>query len=218
MAQQKKAVLFDMDGVLLDSEKLHMEAAKRVLKPYGIEIPENLRLEFMGLSEREYWERLKEKFQSLPSPEILAQKKNRAFWKVIREKDYSAFPGAREILKWLKAQKILLAVVSSTPTPQVKYILRKIGLFPFFDLLVGGEKIKEGKPSPEIYLYTARKLNLSPSDCIVIEDSKNGITAGLRAGMSVIAMRPPPNAKGIVPKEVYEFDELREILKPLIES
>lgn len=216
MKMRKRAVLFDMDGVLLDSERLHMDAARKVLRPFKVEIPEHLRLEFMGLSESEYWERLREKFPQLPLPEVLAKKKNKAFWDVIKTRKYSAFWGAEEILKWLKTYGTRLAVVSSTPTSQTEYILKRISLFDFFDLVIGGDLIEKGKPSPEIYHYTAETLGLKPNECIVIEDSKNGITAGMRAGMSVIAMRPTKNAKGIAQIEVFDFEALRRALEKLL--
>ena len=213
---KRRGVLFDMDGVLLDSEKLHMEAARRVLEPYGFEIPEHLRLEFMGLSELEYWQRVKEVFQKLPSPETLAKEKNREFWNVMRVVKYSPFPGVIELLTWLQSMEVNLAVVSSTPTPQVRYMLQRMDLEKYFHIVVGGDKVSKGKPAPDIYLYAAERLGLKGSECVVIEDSKNGILSGLNAGMLVIALNPPPNARGLAPIEVSDYNQLKLKLKEFL--
>ena len=213
-----KAVLFDMDGVLLDSETLHMEAAREVLSPYGVEIPEDMREEFMGLSELEYWVRVRENFPELPSPEVLSEKKHDAFWEVIKRSRLTPFEGARETISWLKELGLKLAVVSSTPRKQVEYMLRKLNLRSFFDVVVGGDEVNEGKPSPQSYLLAARRLSVKPAECIVVEDSKNGILAGKRASMYVVAFRPPKKARGLAEVEVFDFESLREVISKILEG
>jgi HAD superfamily hydrolase (TIGR01509 family) len=214
----KKAVLFDMDGVLLDSETLHMEAAREVLSPYGVEIPEDMREEFMGLSELEYWVRVRENFPKLPPPEALSEKKHDAFWEVIKRSRLTPFEGARETLSWLKGLGLKLAVVSSTPRKQVEYMLEKLGLRDLFDVVVGGDEVSEGKPSPQSYLLAAQRLGVRPIECIVIEDSKNGIVAGTRASMYVVAFRPPKKARGLAEVEVFDFKALKDVLYRIFEG
>lgn len=207
-----------MDGVLLDSERLHMQAAEIVLRPYGVQIDENMRLEFMGLSELAYWRKVKEKYPELPSPEELSEKKNSLFWEIIKREQLVAFQGSKGLLYWLRGKKVKLGLVSSTPSEQAEFILKKTSLLPFFDLVVGGDMVKEGKPSPQIYLLASRKLGLMPEECIVVEDSKNGILAGLKGGMEVIAMRPSVNARDMARVEVFDFASLRKVLKNLLGS
>jgi beta-phosphoglucomutase family hydrolase len=183
-----KAIIFDMDGVLIDSEPIHLKATNRILKKFGVELKGEENLAYQGMNELDYWKELVKKF-SLPSePEKLAAEKNFEMWKILKSSKLKLFPHVKRFLKRMKNLGLKLAVASSSPRNQINFMLEKTGILDFFDVIISGDSLKRGKPHPDIFLITAEKLGLEPEECVVIEDSRNGIMAGKSAGMIVIAM------------------------------
>ncbi len=184
--------IFDLDGVLLDSEPLHVEATNQVLQRFGhkLTVEENAR--FMGLADREYWEALLEHFGLKGvDPVPLAREKARVYTALIQERPLQPFPGVRETLEGLARAGWRMAVASSSRREDIEIILRRLGIRVFFQAVVSGEEVPRSKPDPAIFLEAARRLNCDPGACVVVEDSLNGIQAALRAGMRVVAFNPP---------------------------
>jgi len=210
-------VIFDMDGVLIDSYNAHFISWKRMLERHGLSITEEQFSSTFGQTNKDILSKL---FPSLKPEQydILAREKEEIFREIIKE-DFPEMDGASELIEAIHHSGGLLGIGSSGPLENIKTVLKMLPVGRYFKAIVSGSDIKHGKPHPEVFLKTAERLGLSPSRCIVIEDAPSGIKAGKAAGCAVVGL------VGTVPKEkLSEADlvvnSLRElspdILKKLI--
>ena len=185
-----KAVLFDMDGVIIDSE---MEYLKHLYK-FALEKNPNVKIEELygtvGTIKRDCWLVVEKAVNSGQTWEELHAEYLPRWRDIFDTMDYKAIfrPEVLDVMAQLKEMGLRLAVASSTNIEQVKKILDMNHVSEYLELMVSGSTFKRSKPDPEIYLYTAEKMGLAPEECLVIEDSTVGITAGHRAGMPVVAL------------------------------
>ncbi len=189
-----KGVIFDMDGVIVNSEKLHVKFECAILKTLGIDFPEKGFPEYAGLAMDKFWLALKERYNlSQPVEELLAydtQLRARLF----REQDHFDSPsGVVSLIKSLKRAGIPLALASSSHTLVIDAILDKMGFRRYFDVVVSGFELKNGKPAPDIFLYAADLLGTPHADTLVIEDTANGVLAAKNAGMKCLGYQNPTN-------------------------
>src|SRR3990170_8594392 len=182
-----KAVIFDMDGVMIDSEPLWEKAERILLARRGIDYNPTYRDKIVGLNQKDSGRLLKETF-NLPETieELLAERINLIVR--IYEEELELIPSLKTILKELKKSGFLLALASSSPLRVINLVLNRFSLNQFFSVVVSGESVEFGKPHPDIYLSTARKLGVEPRECVVIEDSINGVKSAKSAGMLCIAI------------------------------
>ena len=180
-----KAVIFDMDGTLIDSERIAIIAWNRSAKRFGFEIPLEMLHGFIGMTRDACMGTLIEHVGS----ERIA---NEMFedHKVIEDELYSTMldlkPGAREVVENLHARGLKLAVATSTRTIQAHEKFDRFGLTPYFDVFTCGDELNRSKPEPDIFLLAASRLGVDPVSCVVVEDSFNGVRAGHAAGMHTI--------------------------------
>ena len=181
------AVIFDMDGVIVNSEPLHERAFLDVVAELGYGHDFGLRFaDYVGRSDHELWVDFIAKHRPPQSlAELLARKRQRMIEVIRRTKP--VFPGLPELVAKL-AQRYRLAVASGSERTVIDAVLELDDLRQFFPVVVSASDVPRGKPAPDIFLRVARLLGVRPADCWVIEDSKPGVTAGLAAGMSVIAI------------------------------
>lgn len=188
------AVVFDMDGVLIDSEYVYRDEIGRFFSANGIDLSVDTLNAQVGASHKDYlaflekwWER--GKGEKVPGPELA--RKVDAFNRAEGPLDYAAIlnPGVPETLSELKEQGYRLALASSSLIGNIRHVLDVCGLTDAFELIVSGGDFHESKPNPEIYLHTVAELGLEPEQCAAVEDSIPGITAARRAGLTVIAKR-----------------------------
>lgn len=187
-----KAVIFDMDGVIIDSEGKYLE----YMYEFAREKRPGIRIEELygtvGTTKRDCWEAMEKAIGTGESwEELREQYHKRNVWEqIFREVDYRAIfrPAVLAVMDELRQMGLRLAVASSTGIEQVERILAMNHVKERLELMVSGGMFRRSKPDPEIYLYTAEKLGVKPEECLVIEDSTVGITAGHRAGMKVAAL------------------------------
>lgn len=187
---QNKIVIFDMDGVLIDSEPAYMEMNKKLFGELGIKMNEANYHELVGMSSFNMWTMLKEDFNlSREVNELMKLEKNRMY--DILNSDIIAGPvkGITELLNSLNEKKYNLCVASSSPKDNIDLVLSKLKLDKYFDYVVSGEDVDKGKPAPDIFLNAAKQFNASPEKCFVIEDSVNGMKAAINAGMKCIGFK-----------------------------
>jgi beta-phosphoglucomutase len=179
--------IFDMDGVIVDSNPYHRISLKQFCEKYGHYLSdEDLLTKIYGRTNKEW---ITNVFGVLP-PEQLHQyaEEKEALYRQLHEKDMVPLSGLRQFLILLDEQKFPKAIGTSAPMTNVEFILRKTGLIGFFDIILKDTDISNGKPHPEIYLKAAERLGLAPDHCIVLEDSLSGIAAGQAAGCKVIGV------------------------------
>jgi len=202
-------VILDMDGVILDSEPIHLEATNRVLKKYGAELSYRENLSLQGTAEIPYWKILMERFGFSEDVKKLIEEKEKHMFEILSRKELVPNEGLIEFLVALRKRGIPIGLASSSQLNQINFILRKLGLREFFSAITSGEEVPEGKPDPQIYLETARRLGVPPERCVAIEDSRNGLISAKRAGMKVIAYR---NDFGLdVDMKINSFLELKDL-------
>lgn len=191
-----QAVIFDFDGVLLDSEPLHYQACSYVFKQLGLVISYTEYVDkYLGLSDKEMFPKLfsANNFHcSLDKINALIEEKTKQYQEIIKECDNLPMIDSVERYIDYISQKIpKLAICSGSMRNEIMAVLTKFKqgeLQTYFDTIVTSEDIQQGKPSPEGYLLTAKRLNVSPRQCVVIEDTPHGVEAAKAAGMYVIAL------------------------------
>lgn len=183
-----KAAIFDMDGLLIDSEPLWREAERAVFQTVGLELTDRMCEETMGFRLDEviaYWQRQhpwNDKSLEQIHDEIVD------LMKTLIDTRGVALDGAYDLLEGLQADGLGLALASSSPRILIEVVVEKLGLDPYFAVIRSAESERQGKPDPAVYLSTARLLDTAPSECVVFEDSVAGVRAAKAAGMTVIAV------------------------------
>jgi HAD superfamily hydrolase (TIGR01509 family) len=182
-----KAVLFDQDGVILDSEDMHYKAERTVFERNGIIFPEEEHKKFQGRNIRDIINVAIKGQNVKKTPEELVKEK-RVLWQEVARQELNVFPGFYELIALLKTRyKVALTTSAGRITRNFveSIIPEQKGIF---DVEVTGDEVKNTKPDPEPYLLTASRLKLKPEECLVIEDAPNGIISAKKAGMKVIAI------------------------------
>jgi HAD superfamily hydrolase (TIGR01509 family) len=184
-----KAIIFDMDGVILDTEIIESRSFASLLTEYQVEPRPNqngLLHEIGGGGT--YFEDFKAKYSLSDSVEIIRDKKRDYFKKIIEEEGLVPFSGFIELLDLLKKEKLTIALASNRNESFIHLILDALKVKHYFDTIVGPSDTRKHKPSPDIYLHTAKEINVKPEDCVVLEDTETGINSAKAAGMKVIAI------------------------------
>jgi len=183
-----RAVVFDMDGVLTDSEPLINAAAVAMFREQGLTVQPEDFLPFVGTGENRYLGGVAEK-HGFPLDLEASKRRTYQIYLGLVPTQLRAFPGAVELVRHCQRHGLKVAVASSADLIKIEANLRQIGLPPAtWDAIVCAEDVEHKKPAPDIFWAAARKLGLAPSDCVVIEDAVNGIQAAKAAGMRCIAV------------------------------
>lgn len=206
-----RAVIFDMDGVLVDSEPAHHEVESILFRELGIRLRPGERDAFTGMSGTKMWEHLKETHGLAPSVQELLDRDNR-----FRLSYFVSLPrltpieGSRELLEKLHG-RVRLALASSSSPEIINAVIDRLGIRDFFEAVVSGQSVRRGKPDPDIFLRTASLLGVGPSACMVIEDSANGAKAAAAAGMACVGFRSPNSRGQDLSGADWVVDDLRVI-------
>ncbi|WBL44230.1 hexitol phosphatase HxpB [Algoriphagus halophytocola] len=183
----KKAVIFDMDGVIIDTEKIWKKAEKEVFSALGVKVTnENSKVtEAMTTPEvaHHWFAQFPWKGKSLQEAEQLVIQRVSA----LIETEECLIDGVKRFLEGLRSQNYKIGLATNSPQEIIPTVLRRLEITHLFDVVSSAEMEEKGKPHPAVYLSTARKLNVSPKDCLVIEDSYSGMMAAKNAGMEVAA-------------------------------
>ncbi|KFF03917.1 HAD family hydrolase [Chryseobacterium luteum] len=187
-----KAVLFDMDGVIVDTEPLHRKAYFATFEELEIAVSEDLYTSFTGASTKRVCETLIQKYGLSQTHEAIAGIK-RAYFKDYfdNDEDFDLIPGVRELIKHYHENGIRLILASSATMTTINMVFEKFGLEQYFSGKISGAALKESKPHPEVFLLAAEMANEPVENCMVIEDSTNGILAAHRAKIFCAAYRSP---------------------------
>lgn len=183
-----QAVIFDMDGVLVDSEPFHVQNEKLMFSKLGLDISDEEHARYMGTATDVMWEQIiRERNLSLDVSETTAQTIQQEIPYFQSLDKIEPMPGLVNLLEKLQESGIPMAVASSSDKAIIDIILEKSGLRKYFQYAVSSSEIGKSKPEPDVFLHAAKLLGLAPENCLVFEDSKNGIKAAKAAGMVCIA-------------------------------
>ena len=200
MLKNIEAVLFDLDGTLVDSMWIWRDIDIEYLGRFGIELPENLQSCIEGMSFSETAVYMKERFQIPDSVETMKEHWNQMTWQKYTQ-EVPLKEGAMEFLEHCRNNHIKLGIATSNSKELVTATLQALGISDYFDSVVTGCEVNKGKPAPDVYLMAAEKCMVSPDKCLVFEDIIPGIMAGKAAGMRVCAVADAYSAKQQAEKE-----------------
>ena len=210
-----EAVVFDLDGVLLDTEEIWDEARRQIADERGGRWREDAQRAMMGMSSPE-WSRYMHEEVGVPDPpeQITAEVVRRL--EELYRKRLPLIPGALDAVRRLAAHRPL-AIASSSNRPLIDLFLELTGTAGLFRATVSSEEVERGKPAPDVYLEAARRLEVDPTRCAAIEDSENGIRSAAAAGMKVIAIPnsvfpPSDEALSLAAVVVASLEELQPAL------
>jgi len=218
MGKALEAVIFDMDGVIIDSEPLHFQVDLDVLHGLNVKLVQHDLEPYVGMTNPEMWKLLKERHGLAESIEELIEIQLGQKLATLKTSDYEPIDGIPELLAALGEAEIKLALASSSPVRFIDAVLDKFGIAPRFMHRISGEEMEHGKPAPDIFLKAAELLNVSPAGCVVIEDSRNGVAAAKAAGMSCIGYRNVNSGEQDLSKADIVVDSIRAITSELLEQ
>ncbi len=199
MPQLFRAVIFDLDGVLADSEPWWNEIDAKLLSEYGVAYRGEYHHNVLGISYQLAVEFYKNAFNLSAPVEELMRRRGEIAAEFFADR-VGLFPSAKATLEQLRATGVRLAVATSSVSASARPFLNRHGLTAFFEVIITGDEIQRGKPDPDIYLRAAEKLNIPADDCLVIEDALFGVAAAKAAKMRVAAI---PDRRFVDP-DAYE--------------
>jgi beta-phosphoglucomutase family hydrolase len=186
-----EAVIFDMDGVLIDSEPFHLVVNEKIFANLGINLSEDEYHSFIGTTHKDMWSTIKKRYNLPQSVPELVNMQVSGNINYIKNEEIEAIEGVSDLLSEITRENIKIGIASSSPTEVIQLVINKLNISNYFSAIVGGEEIKNGKPSPEIFLKAAKLLKAESNNCLVIEDSKNGVAAAKAAGMKCVGFKNP---------------------------
>jgi len=203
-----KTVIFDMDGVLIDSIKVHYLAWKKLFESYGIFTRDEF-TPIIGVSTQHTAEILKSKYNASEDVDFLINEKDRIYLSLTEE--MKLYPQIPQILEYLKKKNITLVVATSEHTDMAKKLLTRLSIKHFFANIVGRDQVIKQKPAPDLFLKAAEVSNSLSLECIVIEDSVSGVKAGKNAGMKVICVTTTTKPELLRDADIVTDDLLRTL-------
>lgn len=185
-----KAVIFDMDGVLVDSEPIHFAVTRQILARAGVVMTEEMAREFVGRSVRDFLQEAARRWGLLGTQADYEAEYDAAFLQAVAH-PLAPRNGARWLIDEVRRRGCRVGLASTSKRAWIRAILRAAGLEGGFDTVVGGDMVEHVKPAPDIYILAAARLTLPPASCIAVEDSPLGIRAARAAGMRVVGLATP---------------------------
>lgn len=209
-----KAVIFDLDGVIADSEPLSARVDDVVLEKYGIKMTPEEKHNAFGRRKSEILGDVFESRNKQVDMEELITQCRRVLLEMMAE-ELKPIKNSIELVKFLKDSGFEVAVATSSSSYKLENSLKKLGIEDMFEIKVSCDDVKRGKPDPEIFLKTAEKLKLEPEQCAVIEDSRFGVQSAKAAGMFTIGFRSPNSSGQDLSAADKVVDDLEEVKSSL---
>jgi HAD superfamily hydrolase (TIGR01509 family) len=211
------ALVFDMDGVLVDSEPLHFEAARRILAGHGVPYTDADNRQFFGLTAAEAFRILRARHALAADASALAQQYAHEVVTLI-EAHALPMPGVPDVLQRLHGAGFRLALASSSDPVVIAATLRRLGVAALFETVVSGADVTRGKPAPDIFVEAARRLGVPAEACLVIEDSRNGVLAAKAAAMACVAIPCRATAHEDFSEAALQVANLVELAAALLDT
>ena len=211
-----QAVLFDMDGTLIDTEKYYRRFWPMAMAEFGYHMTDEQVLSMRSLGRPFAPAQLKAWFGEDLDYYAIRARRTQIMEECLDKEGIRLKPGAVEILEELKRRGIPAAVATATPPERTEKYLALTGIRKYFSKIISATQVKEGKPSPDIYLYACEELGLSPSQCMAVEDAPNGVLAAYRAGLKVVMVPDQTQPDEVLKKYLYacvpKLDDITALL------
>lgn len=193
------AVIFDADGLLIDSEPLWDKTREEFAKKYGKVITPDFHVQFQGMGMKEVLTTIKNIWHIPGEIPDLMQSFRDTFYSLAEKGKLQTMPGVKKLLEKLSLQKKILAVATGGHTGEkMLVILKRLELEKYFSLIVSSDEVPNGKPAPDIFLYTVERLHISKNKCVILEDAVNGVQAAKNAGMKVIGVQKDDHVRQLL--------------------
>ncbi|UZP02023.1 HAD family phosphatase [Clostridium botulinum] len=206
-----RAFIFDMDGVIIDSEPIHRQVHGEIMNTLGINISKGELALYAGATNEYIFTKLKERYGIKKSVSELMEYKSKLIINKVKEESLEPINGIRELLNALRKNNIKIAIGSSSPRSLIEAVIDKFNLHSAFDCIVSGEEVERSKPYPDVYIEVSKKLGINPEKCIVVEDSHNGVQAAKSAGMKCIGFNNVNSGNQDLSKADVRVDTIRKI-------
>lgn len=208
-----KAIIFDMDGVIVDSEEMQQKAYCEAFRKQGVIIsPDDY---FENTGRKDAFQRIAGKYNRKVDFDSLYNDKNKKYHETI-DAGIQPVAGLKNLLELIKGNLLKIGLASASSLMNINFILNKLKIVELFDVIVGIDLVKRGKPYPDIFLLAAERLNVIPKECIVIEDSPNGVKAAKKAGMRCIGFTGTHNKEVNLSEADITVDDLRKISSEIL--
>ena len=212
-----KGVISDMDGVMLDSEKLYVRFWCEAAQSLGFPMKKEHALGIRSLARVFAVKKLQGWFGTEFDYDSVRNKRIELMDKYVAENGIEAKSGAKELLIWLKQNGYKTALATATPVDRASLYLKQVGLLEFFDVICSAREVKRGKPEPDIYLLAAKRLGLAPGECMALEDSQNGVRSAFAAGCKTVLVpdldNPENELKGCLYAVADNLSAVKKLLK-----
>lgn len=186
MSNQVKAVIFDQDGLMFDTERVSAEAWHIAGEELGIYLEESFLCTIRGMNYDDSTRRFREVFGEMECYDLLRKRKKEVFLKLLEERGVPVKPGLKELLAYLKMNGYGIALATASEKAYSLRNLREVGIEEYFDHITTGDMVEQAKPNPAIFWKAAEMLGEKPEHCLVLEDSLNGVEAGIRGGFVTV--------------------------------
>jgi HAD superfamily hydrolase (TIGR01509 family) len=183
-----QAIIFDMDGVIIDSEELWFRVGELLLSKYGIDYTDEMRKKIMGMGSIEIMELIKTTYPIKDSVDELLEQRNRIVLHLLDKTTVPPIPNAVDFIQMVSGNGYKIALASSSPQQFIDIVINRFDIARYFSAIISGDRVSRGKPHPDIYRLTARELKVDNTGCLVFEDSPNGVKAAKDAGMKCIGI------------------------------
>jgi HAD superfamily hydrolase (TIGR01509 family) len=207
-----RTVIFDMDGVIIDSEPIHFKMENEMFQELKINVPYEEHCSYVGTSSQNMWEIIARKYSLTIDVKQLVKKQHALYMAyLLNEKELRPIPGVVELIQGLYRDYFKLVLASSSYMEVIEVVLSKLNLSNYFIAKVSGTELANSKPHPEIFIQSAKLANSEAEECMVIEDSQNGITSAKAAGMKCIGFANPNSGVqdlGNADLVIHSFSEL----------
>ncbi|WP_268238240.1 HAD family hydrolase [Paenibacillus aceti] len=207
----KQAFLFDMDGVIIDSEPIHFAVDMETMEHFGYVVTKEQFEKYVGMTNPEMWADVKREFGLSHSVDEIIEYQLARKIDIIRHEAFEPIAGIRSLIAELKQRDFAIGLASSSPRVFIEAVLTRFEMLGIFDCIVSGEEVPRGKPAPDVYLEAAKQLGVDSHSCVVLEDARHGVAAAKAAGMKCIGYMNPNSGEQDLSQADWIIRDMKEI-------